>query len=214
MKAPTITPEQRQAFSAVGIILLAIGLGMTLVSVASGVDSYTSSATRAVREVLETFDLKEPMSYATPMRLRIPDIYVDTNFVELGLQENGEVEVPEGYEEVGWYTKGPTPGELGPAVVLGHVDSYKGPGVFLSLGQLRPGDYVYVDREDGTTATFRVTELERYDRSEFPKEKVYGNIDHAGLRLITCSGTFNRDAQEYNRVLVVYAVLVEEGPAQ
>jgi sortase (surface protein transpeptidase) len=208
----SLSPEQRKTIASVGLILLAIGIGMVLIS-RSGVDSY-SFARAAVREVIDTFDLREPMTPAAPTRLRIPDIYVDTNFVDLGLQENGEIEVPEGYQEVGWYTYGPTPGELGPAVILGHVDSYKGPGVFLTLGQLQPGDYIYVDREDGTTATFRVTELARYDRDEFPKEKVYGDIDHAGLRLITCSGTFNKDAQEYNRVLVVYATLVEEEKAQ
>ena len=214
MKFLPLTPEIRQTIGSIGIILLVAGLGIMLVSSGTGVDSYASSAQRAVQEVMAAFELKAPMAEAAPMRLRIPDIYVDTTFVDLGLEENGEIEVPEGYQEVGWYTKGPTPGELGPAVVLGHVDSYEGPGVFLTLGQLQPGDYVYVDREDGSTATFRVTALERYDRDAFPKEKVYGDIDHAGLRLVTCSGTFNRDAQEYSRLLVVYAALVEDGQAQ
>lgn len=154
------------------------------------------------------------LSKSEPVRLRIPDINVDTNFVSLGLQDNGEVEVPEGYTEVGWYVHGPTPGEMGPAVVLGHVDSYGGPGVFMSLGQLTENDLVYVDREDGTTATFRVTTMERYYRNDFPTEKVYGDIDHAGIRLITCSGTYNRETLEYDRVLVVYGELVEESDEQ
>lgn len=213
-----LPPKHRQVVVSGGIVLLAVGIGILLVSKAS-VDSYRFAGLRADRAIgalgaLGTFDIAEPMTSAAPLRLRIPDISVDTHFVDLGLQENGEVEIPEGYEEVGWYTYGPTPGELGPAVVLGHVDSYKGPGVFLFLGQLAPGDYIYVDREDSTTATFRVTALERHDRAEFPTDRVYGDIDHAGLRLVTCSGTFDKQTQEYDRVLVVYAVLVEDAPTQ
>ncbi len=149
------------------------------------------------------------MGESDPVRLRIPKLFIDTNFVPLGIDANNEIEVPKGYTEVGWYTYGPTPGELGPAIVLGHVDSKNGPGVFLFLGQLKVGDLVYVDRVDGSTATFRVTTMERYDRSNFPTEKVYGNIDHAGIRLITCSGTYSHETNEYNRVLVVYGELVE-----
>ncbi len=174
-----------------------------------GADRYVASLRDSIKNNEPLFPYAEAMRESDPVRLRIPEIYVDTNFIPLGLQTNGEIEVPEGYTEVGWYTYGPTPGEMGPAVVLGHVDSYQGPGVFLFLGQLEVGDYVYVDREDGTTATFRVTALERYNTEDFPTEKVYGDIDHAGLRLITCSGAFNRETQLYDRTLVVYASLVE-----
>lgn len=151
------------------------------------------------------------MAESKPVRLRIPKLFIDTNFVPLGLDENNEIEVPEGYTEVGWYTYGPTPGELGPSVVLGHVDSKNGPGVFLFLGQLKEGDLIHVDREDGSTATFRVTTMERYDRSNFPTQTVYGNINHAGIRLITCTGTYSASIDEYDRVLIVYGELVEDG---
>jgi len=148
------------------------------------------------------------LSEAIPTRLRIPAIGVDTPFVQLGLDENKEIEIPKGYEEVGWYKYGPTPGELGPAVVLGHVDSYDGPAVFYSLGQLHEGDRVEVDRDDGTTAVFEVKTLERYPQSSFPTSLVYGDIDHAGLRLITCSGSYDREQLRYDHNLVVYAELI------
>ena len=147
-----------------------------------------------------------------PIRLRIPKLNIDTYFVDLGLNAEGEIEVPKGYEEVGWYKYGPTPGELGPAVVLGHVDSYMGPAVFFYLGQLDLGDIVEIDRADGTTAKFRVDKLERYKQDDFPTSLVYGDLNYAGLRLITCSGTYNRESRRYDSNLIVYASLVGQTP--
>ncbi len=145
-----------------------------------------------------------------PVHLMIPKINLDTTFVPpLGLNEDKTVSVPDSYTEVGWYTYGATPGEIGPAVILGHVDSYEGPAVFFSLGQLEEGDEVMVERADGTTATFVVESKERVPQSDFPTEKVYGQIDYAGLRLVTCTGTFNRGKQEYSHNLIVYARLKE-----
>jgi sortase (surface protein transpeptidase) len=147
---------------------------------------------------------------ALPVKLRIPSLSVQTSFTEpLGLMPNNEIEVPDSYTEVGWYKYGPAPGELGPAVVVGHVDSYKGPAVFFSLGQLVLGDTIEVEREDGSVAIFEVTELERPRQSAFPTAKVYGDIDHAGLRLITCSGIYIKGQQRYTHNLIVYAKLKE-----
>jgi len=149
------------------------------------------------------------LSESDPTRLRISKIGVDASFVDLGLAPNNEIEVPRSFEKVGWYIHGPTPGELGPAVILGHVDSYAGPAVLFYLGQLEPGDTIEVDREDGSTATFRVDKLERYPQSSFPTSLVYGDIDHSGLRLITCSGSYDRELQRYDHNLIVYASLIE-----
>jgi sortase (surface protein transpeptidase) len=212
----TLETHTKQLLVSVGIVLLAIGLGFLLTSKQS---TFSSRNLKNSESALATssqpiFEPAQPLTESEPTRIRIPKIYVDTNFVPLGLLENGEIEIPKGYTEVGWYTYGPTPGEMGPAIVLGHVDSYEGPGVFMSLGQLTKGAYVYVDRADGTTAIFRVTVLERYNRDEFPTKKVYGDIDFPGLRLITCSGTYNKETQEYDRVLVVYATLVDNDDAK
>ncbi|MCA9361504.1 class F sortase [Candidatus Kaiserbacteria bacterium] len=150
------------------------------------------------------------MDKALPTRLRIPKVNIDATFERpLGLNEDKTVEVPDSYTEVGWYKYGPTPGERGPAVILGHVDSYQGPAVFWSLGQLDVGDEILVDREDGTTAQFEVTKLERVAQSEFPTISVYGDIDHAGLRLITCTGIYDHGVERYSHNLIVFAKLKE-----
>ena len=145
---------------------------------------------------------------AEPTRLRIPALAIDADFEEaLGLTEYQEIEVPDDFWSVGWYQHGPTPGEQGPAVVLGHVDSYEGPAVFHQLWRLQRGDEIIVDRADGSTATFIVSHKEKPEQSQFPTEAVYGDIDHAGLRLVTCIGDFDQGAQRYSHNLVVYGNL-------
>ncbi len=154
----------------------------------------------------------EVMSSSTPVQLRIPALQIDVPFsTSLGIDSDGAIEVPESYDTVGWYRFGPTPGALGPAVVLGHIDSHKGPAVFFYLGQLKADDDIFIDREDGTTAHFKVTLLQRNKQSDFPTHAVYGDIDHAGLRLITCAGKYERGSkQRYTHNLIVYATLVYE----
>ena len=150
------------------------------------------------------------MAEAIPTKLSIPKLKIETTFEKpLGLAPDGAIEIPESYTQVGWYEHGPTPGEYGPAVILGHVDSVSGPAVFFPLGQLEAGDDIFIDRADGSVAHFIVERLERYEQIAFPTAKVYGNIDYAGLRLITCSGTFIKGEQRYTHNLVVYAKLVE-----
>lgn len=145
-----------------------------------------------------------------PVLLKIPALDIETSFTTpLPLAPSGEVSVPKDNDKVGWYENSPTPGEAGPAIVLGHVDSYTGPAIFFYLGQLKPGDDIFITREDGSEAHFVVTLLERYGQDQFPTVKVYGNIDHAGLRLITCSGTYKQGVGRYTHNLVVYAKLVE-----
>lgn len=126
---------------------------------------------------------------AVPTRVRVPSVDVDSPLLELGLQEDGTVEVPPTGEgsPAGWYRNSPTPGERGPAILLGHVGNAHGRlGVFGRLEELGPGDVVEVDREDGTTAVFTVDRAVSYERADFPKDEVYGNTDDAQLRLITC----------------------------
>ena len=150
------------------------------------------------------------MAEAIPTKLSIPKLKIETTFEKpLGLAPDGAIEIPDSYTQVGWYQHGPTPGEYGPAVILGHVDSVSGPAVFFPLGQLEAGNDIFIDRADGSVAHFIVEKIERYEQVAFPTAKVYGNIDHAELRLITCSGTFKKGEQRYTHNLVVYAKLVE-----
>src|SRR5690606_22046012 len=97
-----------------------------------------------------------PVKESRPERLRIPSIDVDTDLMDLGLNRDGTLEVPKKGFPAGWFTGGPTPGERGPAVLVGHIDM-NGPGVFFRLRELRRGDDVTVTRADGSSVTFRVT---------------------------------------------------------
>lgn len=147
---------------------------------------------------------------SAPTHLNIPAVGIQADFEEpLGLNEDQTIEVPDTYTEVGWYKHGPTPGEQGPAVVLGHVDSFEGPAVFWPLKELEEGDEVHIEREDGTIATFIVTSKATYDQNEFPTEEVYGPTEFPELRLVTCSGTYDKGIQRYSHNLVVYAILKE-----
>ena len=136
---------------------------------------------------------------------------VASRIMELGLQRDGAMEVPPGAYPVGWYDASPTPGQLGPAVLAGHVDWEGEPGAFYGLRELRAGDTVVVDRADGTVATFRVDRVERHAKDDFPTEEVYGDIDHAGLRLITCGGAFDEDAGDYQDNIIVFASFAAAG---
>jgi hypothetical protein len=147
---------------------------------------------------------------SVPVALDIPAIGVHASLVALGLQADGTVAVPPlGSPDAGWYEHSPTPGERGPAVLLGHVDSARtGPGVFYDLRMLVPGDAVRVSRADGSTVVFRVDSVERYPKAAFPTATVYGDIDHAGVRLITCGGAFDRAARSYVDDVVVFGSAV------
>jgi hypothetical protein len=147
------------------------------------------------------------MVESTPVRIRIPGIDVDSDLMTLGLQGDGSLEVPPEGFPAGWYTGGPTPGELGPAIIAGHVDWAGSPGVFFSLRELAPREEIVVEREDGSTALFRVQSIQQFPKEAFPTEAVYADIDHAGLRLITCGGSFDRQSRSYSDNIVVFAEL-------
>ncbi len=144
-----------------------------------------------------------------PVHLQIPDADIDTSLITVGRNSDGTMEVPESFEVAGWYKYGPTPGEIGPSIIVGHVDSIAGPAVFWQLSQLKPGQLIEIKRTDGTLVTFAVTDSKQFEQDNFPTDEVYGNIDYAGLRLITCGGWFDRDVGRYSHNTVVYARLQE-----
>ena len=157
-----------------------------------------------------------PDPVAAPVAVDIPAIGVTSDLMRLGLNGDGTVEVPPlaDDDQAGWYEKGPAPGAVGPAVLLGHVDSAEfGPGVFFDLGALQPGDEVTVTREDGTVAVFAVDRVERHPKDDFPTIEVYGNTDDAQLRLITCGGDFDSAVRSYEDNVVAFATLVATRPA-
>jgi len=148
------------------------------------------------------------MTASVPVRIEIPQIAVDSELMALGLLADGALEVPPGGFPAGWFTGGPTPGEIGPAVIAGHIDQVTGPGVFYRLGSLATDDDIRITRADGTVALFRVVRVGQFPKDAFPTELVYGDLDHAGLRLISCGGAFNRGTGHYEDNIVVFADLV------
>src|ERR1700722_2438765 len=146
-----------------------------------------------------------PDPVAAPATLTIPLIGVQTKLTTLGLAADGELQVPDSYSIAGWYTGSPRPGAIGSAIIVGHIDSAAGPGVFFRLSELKAGDKVYVKRADGTMAEFRVTSVQTYLKDQFPTEDVYGPVPDAELRLITCGGAWDAATGHYLSNIVVYA---------
>jgi sortase (surface protein transpeptidase) len=147
---------------------------------------------------------------SAPVALSIPAIGVRSAVRRLGQAADGSIEVPAPgphYDQVGWYRFSPTPGSLGPAVIVGHVDSAaNGPSVFWRLGSLHPRDLVRIRRSDGSVAVFAVDDVHRFRKTQFPTHLVYGNTNNAALRLITCGGPI--EGGHYRDNIVVRASLV------
>jgi len=142
---------------------------------------------------------------APPVRVEIPAIGVSSALVPLGLDPDGQMQVPADFARAGWYTGGPQPGQLGPAVIAGHVDSRTGPAVFYRLRELRAGDRVRVVRADRRVVEFVVESLASYPKRALPGAQVWGATTAPALRLVTCAGVFDRSSRSYRDNLVVSA---------
>jgi sortase (surface protein transpeptidase) len=129
---------------------------------------------------------------------------VDTGLQKLGLASDGRIEEPSDPMSAGWWAEGPRPGQAGPAVILGHV-TYNRPAVFFRLGDLQPGDDVFVDRSDGSTARFEITRQGTYQKTQFPSDLVYYPTLKSELRLVTCGGPIDPTTERYRDNLVVFA---------
>ena len=142
-----------------------------------------------------------------PTALDIPAIGVKTRLIRLGLTAAGTLQVPGSAAVAGWYTGSPRPGEPGAAVIAGHIDSDRGPGVFYRLAELKPGNLVYVQRGRGRLAVFKVTAVRTFLKSKFPTAAVYGPVPDSQLRLITCGGTFDPATGHYLSNVIAFASL-------
>jgi sortase (surface protein transpeptidase) len=145
------------------------------------------------------------LAAAAPVRLDIPSIGVSTNLESLGLAPDGTMQVPGRWEEAGWYAGGPRPGEDGPAVIAGHVDSTTGPAVFFRLHEVRAGDAVAVTRGDGSVARFVIDRVEQFPKDSFPTSVIFGPTPGPTLRLVTCGGAFDETRRSYLQNLVAFA---------
>ena len=128
--------------------------------------------------------------------------------VGLGLNTDGTVEVPGSFHVAGWYKYGVEPGQVGPSVYLGHVDSVSGPGIFYRLGALHPGDHVIVTRADGQLVTFKITGVREYFKTAFPTIDVYANTSVPTIRLVTCGGAFDNATHHYLSNVVAFGQLI------
>ncbi len=159
-------------------------------------------ATKPVRPVTTSKKVR-------PTRIAIPDLGVSAPMMRLGLQRSGEIQVPPLNQRnlAGWYRHGPIPGELGPSVILGHVNNRRGAAVFSRLRDIKRGQKILVTRSDGVVAEFTVDGVEQVSKGTFPTNRVYGNAGEAGLRLITCGGVYNAKRHSYTDNIIVYATL-------
>ncbi|MFE0646796.1 class F sortase [Streptomyces sp. NPDC058877] len=153
--------------------------------------AHIAGATATAPEPAKSAAPVQALPRSLPVRVQVPAAGVDARpILDLGLNADGTVEVPSvaDADRIGWYEKGVTPGETGPAVLIGHFDTVRGPAVLKDVAKVRVGDEITVARADGKTAVFRVRELEQVDKGAFPTTKVYGNTTRPELRLITCGG--------------------------
>lgn len=153
------------------------------------------------------------LARSAPVALRIPAIGVSVFVSQLGLNPDQTVEVPTDFQVPGWFRLGPSPGQVGSAVILGHVDSQLGPAVFFNLRRLVPGDTVEVALADGVVADFAVTAVAMYPKDQFPAQQVYGSHGYPGLQLVTCGGSFDARTGHYLSNIVVSTTLVVNRPA-
>jgi hypothetical protein len=152
-------------------------------------------------------DRRPEPSGSRPNRVRIVSIGVDAAIVAVGIEEpTNRMQVPDDISKVGWFRFGPTPGEPGSALLVGHVDSsVLGAGVFFRLRDMPVGAVVSVDFTDGSTARFRVTGRRSYPKADLP-ERLFTRSGTPVLTLITCGGAFDRATGHYADNIVVYAV--------
>jgi sortase (surface protein transpeptidase) len=143
-----------------------------------------------------------------PVHIQIPSIGVSASVGVLGLNHDGSVQVPTDFEVPGWYKYGPAPGQKGSAVILGHVDSYKGPAVFFLVKDLKIGSRVNVTLANHTIVRFKVIGVREYSKGHFPSRLVYGNRSYSALQLVTCGGVFDRATGHYESNIVAFTALV------
>jgi sortase (surface protein transpeptidase) len=190
MSAHHTGPERTPARRAVPV-LLALGLLLVIGWLLVAIDRQAQSQAGAA-------------AAPGPSTLSIPRIGVKAAIVGVGRKANGAMQTP-GPGQVGWYRNGPWPGDPGPAVLVGHVDTRTGPDVFYRLRDLRPGDEILVGRADGTTARFLVGRLERHPKTALPTSRIWTRANRPLLRLITCAGSWDHATGHYRDNLILYA---------
>ena len=211
---PSMARSPRTRLAGVTGALL-IAAGAAALGVAVGAQVHAPQPSKSAAGVIGSAS-GPSLPRSLPVSVEIPAIGVDSKLLHLGLNSNGTIQVPSlktSSHLAAWYKYSSTPGQIGSAVIEGHVDSTQGPAVFFRLGALRPGDTINVTLADGVTAIFRVTGVREYVKSRFPTKAIYGATDFAALRLITCGGAFDYATGHYLSSTVVFASLTSSRPA-
>lgn len=206
-------PGRRLAAANPGLPVLVIGTLMVLIIAMLGVERVTGISmlpdrfTAGLRPPPKEFPV---LPASRPVGISSQPIDLAAPVHNVGIAADGSIAVPDAAraQEAGWYDQGPTPGQYGPAVIVGHVDTNTGPAVFHQLRELRAGDPVEVSRQDGSVAVFEVNSVERFDKERLPVDEVYGDFSRPNLRLITCGGRWIGGETGYADNVVVFATLV------
>ncbi|MEC4574265.1 class F sortase [Streptomyces virginiae] len=148
---------------------------------------------------------EQALARSEPQKITIPSLGLTSSLETLRQNADGTMQTPKDPALAGWYEPGPTPGSQGPAVIAGHVTWNGASAVFEKLKTMKGGDTIKVTRKDGKTVTFTVDKVSEYPKAEFPTLEVYKNLDHAGLRLVTCGGDFDPKKHYYDSNVVVFA---------
>lgn len=216
--------------------LLLVGSGISLVNDVGFVDEGTAPQTSELRTPLKVQErrperikpphresrerpalavkpVSQPIPVTEPESIKIAALGIDQKVTELGVIGN-DLQVPDAYSDIGWWRDGPVPGgKAGAAVMVGHVDSPTGPAVFYQLSGLKRGHEIVVRLEDGSRTIFVVRKVVAYERTKFPSTQVYRSQGKPALHLLTCGGSFDTGANQYNSNVVVSADLVQRIPA-
>lgn len=199
----TVTEKEPAQKSGTSLTNLSIGLVVILIGLALVVGMNSSGPSM--------IDSPAPLAASVPTRVTVPSIAAESTLVPTGLQADGSLEVPPVSTpmQASWFDASPTPGEVGPSVILGHVNGNGQPGIFADLHKVVAGAEVLVDRADGQRAVFQVSRVETMPKSSFPTDSVYNDTANPQLRLITCGGDFDRANSSYLSNVIVYADLVD-----
>ena len=212
--APPLPGRARIRLAGLAGAALLLG-GAAAIGVAVLAQQHAPSPAAAAAGTVGPAAPKEPsLRRSSPVSVAIPAIGVRSPLLRLGLNPDGTIAVPDlstSADEAAWYKYSVTPGQIGTAVIEGHVDSEVGPAVFFRLGALHSGDHIDVTLADGMTAVFRVTGVREYTKADFPTEMIYGPTHYASLRVVTCGGTFDYATGHYLSSVVVFASLVSSG---
>ncbi|KZB86399.1 class F sortase [Amycolatopsis regifaucium] len=189
--------------------LVAAALVLSLALTGCGTDEPAPPAAQAAPSESAPPVVK-PFNGVRPTNVKIPKIGAESSLVTVAIGKDGKMSVPSAKNpmQAAWYRLSPVPGDVGPAILLGHVDGNKQPGIFYKLKDVNPGDEILVDRSDGKVLKFVVEKKDQVPKDQFPEDAVYGNTDKPQLRVITCGGVFDKEEHSYKDNVIVYANLV------